>query len=109
MVAVNKVRAKELNGSLLKKIKQLAGEEKNAALTISIAKQVDSSGIEFKESKVWKDAEATNFLKGYANDEAEYFEADIKQPNTEYKQVKATLKTEQCHAEFISASYLLLR
>ena len=38
-----------------------------------------------EELRAWKDAGAIHFLKGYSQDEPEYFEADIKEPNPEYK------------------------
>jgi len=85
MVAVIKVTAKELNERLLKQIRRLAGQEKNAAVTISIERSANPSKEELKELKTWRDAGAIHFLNQYSNEEPEYFEADIQEPNPEYK------------------------
>ena len=37
------------------------------------------------DEDLWKDLSARNFLKGYGEHEPEYTDADIKEPNPEYK------------------------
>ncbi len=37
------------------------------------------------EQSAWQDFSANNFLKGYGEDEPDYTEGDVKEPNPEYK------------------------
>lgn len=37
------------------------------------------------EEALWKNFSSENFIKGYGEDEPEYTDADIKEPNPEYK------------------------
>jgi hypothetical protein len=61
-----------------------------------IEKEVESEygikvEVEYKENteeKGWKELSAANFIKGYSQDEPDYTEADIKEPNEEYRKWK---------------------
>ncbi|MCX6353104.1 MAG: hypothetical protein NTX03_14785 [Bacteroidetes bacterium] len=43
------------------------------------------------DQQMWKDFSATSFLKGYGENEPTYTNADIKEPNVEYKKWKKDL------------------
>lgn len=60
-------------------------QQKKIVKTISKKKPVKAND---DEEKLWRDASAKNFLKGYGKDEPEYTQADIKEPNPEYKKWK---------------------
>lgn len=44
--------------------------------------------VKENEEKEWKDLSASNFIEGYGDDEPEYTDGDIKEPNPEYKKWK---------------------
>ncbi len=52
---------------------------------LEAAEVVDGEDLPENEEKMWRDLSAQSFLKGYGADEPEYTEADIKEPNSEYK------------------------
>ena len=52
---------------------------------IKITEEPKTRSVPENEEALWRDLSTRNFLKGYAENEPEYTEADIKEPNPEYK------------------------
>lgn len=53
--------------------------------TIQDSVQTTLSEPDALETKLWQSFSETNFLKGYDTHEPEYTQAEIKEPNPEYK------------------------
>ncbi len=51
----------------------------------SYTKKRKQNGMSESEEVMWKEHSRESFLKGYGENEPEYTEADIKEPNPEYK------------------------
>ncbi len=54
---------------------------KEYGIEVEVEQQAD-------EESRWRDLSAGNFLKGYSESEPDYTEADVKEPNPEYKKWK---------------------
>ena len=69
---------------LIKITKEPISKIRAIAKTKKAKEVVDSDS----EEKLWRDYSAKKFLKAYGEDEPEYTDADIKEPNPEYKKWK---------------------